>query len=373
MITQYSGRAVHGGIMTTASDQPGPAVFRLAARLRELREREFAKLTQTDLGHAFGDADGPLSPATISMWENPASGRIVPRSRLEAYARLFCTPRSFEGGVRMLAPTELTDRERDRLEDLKNELLHLRDRAVVRTEAPASGAAQSMWHFPDGARITLVCYRLPLERRPPSADPSSLNYVRFSGLADLDTLIDIYGAIRAYNPDSQVVIMAAEDLARRDVASHLVLIGGQTWETVNRWFSRIFPIPIEAEDPADRGAIVVHDSDGREHEFKYTVVDGELVEDVGFFARGENPSAPSRTLTICGGITTRGVHGAAQCFTDWDMRERNEEYLKPRFPDNSTYCIVMRVPVLNRDSLAPDLSKSENRLFEWCDHRTEAE
>jgi Helix-turn-helix domain len=359
--------------VTTASDQPAPGAFRLAERLRELREREFAKVTQTDLGQAFGNAGGPLSPATISMWENPASGRIVPRSRLEAYARLFCTPRSFEGGVRMLAPTELTDQERDRLEELRSELLQLRDRAAPRTKAASSGEAQSMWHFPDDARITLVCYRLPSDRRPLSADPNSLNYVRFSGLADLDTLIDIYGAIRAYNPQSQVVIMAAADLTRRDVTSHLVLIGGQTWEAVNRWFSRIFPIPIEAEDPADRGAIVVHDPDGREHEFKYTVVDGELVEDVGFFARGENPSAPSRTLTICGGITTRGVHGAAQCFIDWDMRERNQQYLKPRFPDGSTYCIVMKVPVLNSDSLAPDLSKSENRLFEWCDTRTQTE
>jgi hypothetical protein len=373
LITQYSGRAVRGGIVTTASDQPAPGVSRLAERLRELREHEFAKLTQTDLGHALGDADSVLSPATISMWENPASGRVVPRSRLEAYARLFCTPRSFAGGVRVLGLSELTEQEQDRLEELRSELLRLRDRAVSRAGAPAAGEARSMWHFPDGARITLVCYRLAPERRPPSADPTSLNYVRFSGLADLDTLIDIYGAIRAYNPDSQVVIMAAEDLHRRDVASHLVLIGGQTWEAVSRWFSRIFPIPIEAEDPADRGAIVVHDPEGRELEFTYKLVDDELVEDVGYFARGENPSAPSRTLTICGGITTRGVHGAAQSFIDWDMRERNQQYLKPRFPDGSTYCIVMRVPVLNRDSLAPDLSKSENRLFEWCDTHAETE
>jgi hypothetical protein len=27
----------------------------------------------------------------------------------------------------------------------------------------------------------------------------------------------------------------------------------------------------------------------------------------------------------------------------------------------------MRVPVVNQDSLTPDLSKQENRLFEWCD------
>jgi hypothetical protein len=356
-----------------ANVQPSSEAFRLAKRLRELREREFVRLTQSDLGQALGDANDTVGPAAISMWENAASGRLAPHSRLEAYARLFCTPRSFEGGVHMLGVTELTAEEHDRFEELKGELLGLRDIAVSREEAPSAGEAQSMWHFPDGSRITLVCYRLPPERRPPSADEGNLNYVRFAGLADLDTLIDIYGAIRAYNPRSRVVITAAQDLTQRDVANHLVLIGGLTWKTVTPWFSRIFPIPIEAGDPADRGAIVVRDPDNGEHEFKYTLAGDELVEDVGFFARGENPSAPRRTLTICGGVTTRGVHGAAQCFIDWEMRERNEQYLMPRFPDGSTYCIVMRVPVINGDPLTPDLSKKENRLFEWCAPSTEAE
>jgi hypothetical protein len=259
------------------------------------------------------------------------------------------------------------------LEELRLELLSLRDSAAYREEAPSSPEAQSMWHFPDGSRITLVCSRLPPERRPPSANPGELNYVRFSDLADLDSLIEIFGAVRAYNPTSRVVITAAQDLAQRDVANHLVLIGGLTWEAVTPWFSRIFPIPIKAEDPAHRGAIVIRDPDGGEREFKYTRLDGDLIEDIGFFARGENPSAPRRTLTICGGITTRGVRGAARCFIDWEMRERNYQYLRrPQFPDGSTYCIVMRVPVVNNDPLTPDLSKKENRLFEWCDASTEA-
>jgi transcriptional regulator with XRE-family HTH domain len=356
-----------------ANVQPSPEAFRLAERLRELREREFDRLTQGRLGQALGDADGTVSPATISMWENPGSGRTPPHSRLEAYARLFCTQRSFEGGVHMLGVAELTVEERDRFDELKQELLGLRDRAVSRGEAPSSGGAQSMWHFPDGSRITLVCYRRPPDRRRPQADPGDLQYVRLADFADLDTLIDIYGAIRAYNPTSRVVIMAAEDLTQRDVANHLVLIGGLTWKSVTPWFSRIFPIPIEAGDPADRGAIVVRDPDGGEHEFKYTLDgDQQLIEDVGFFARGENPSAPRRTLTICGGITTRGVRGAARCFIDWEMRERNEQYLMPRFPPGSTYCIVMKVPVVNKDPMTPDLSKEDNRLFEWCDASTVA-
>ena len=43
-----------------------------------------------------------------------------------------------------------------------------------------------------------------------------------------------------------------------------------------------------------------------------------------------------------------------------------------RFPDGSAYCIVMRVPIMNKDPLTPDLSKKENRLFEWSDVNTKA-
>jgi hypothetical protein len=354
-----------------AAPQPAPEAFRLADRLRELRERAFVRLTQSQLGQAFGTPDDPLSPAAISMWENPASGRLPPASRLEAYALLFCTPRSFEGGVHMLSVSELTREELDRRAELRRELLDLRDRAESHQGAPSSVRTESMWHFPDGSRITLVLNRLPDDLRPRHADRGHENYVRFAGLGDLDSLIDIYGAIRAYNPISRVTIMAAEDLRQRDIANHLVVIGGKAWSTVIPWFSRIFRLPIKPEDPGDRGAIVVKDPGGAEREFKCTLVNGELVEDVGFYIRGENPAAPLRTLSIIGGITTRGVHGAARCFIDPEMRGRNEDYLYPRFPEGSTYCIVMRVPVVNKDPLTPDLSIAENRLFEWSDPSAE--
>jgi Helix-turn-helix domain len=349
-----------------AQAQPNPEAFRLAERLRNLREGEFGRLTQGDLGRALGGTK-PLSPATISMWETPGSGRIPPPDRLEAYALLFCTPRSFEGELHMLGLSELTADEHARFEELKNELLELRDSVLLGGVQSAADAPQSMWHFPDGARITVVTSKIDAERRPQHANREHLDFVEAAGWQDLDTLIDIYGAIRADNPRSQVVITAAEDLTQRDVANHLVLIGGQAWGKATRWFSRIFPLPIDPGDPGARKAIVVHDPAHGEREFTYTVDGDELVEDVGFFARGANPSAPRRTLTICSGITTRGVRGVARCFIDREMRENNERYLTPRFPDGATYCIVMRVPVVNGDPLTPDLSKEENRLFEWCD------
>lgn len=362
--------------MTTSSDQPGPGA--VADRLRDLRENAPVQLTQSALGQAFGDAENAVSTSAVSTWENPGSGRLVPVSRLDAYARLFCTPRSFEGQPHLLELNELTDDEHKRYLELKKELLSLRAVAVGQ-HGGSLGGAQSMWHFPDGAQITLVCSRLEPDRRPLSSDPDYLNYVRWSDLADLDALIEIYGAVRAYNPpDTPVVIMAAQDLRQRDVANHLVLIGGMIWSTVEPWFSRIFPLPIQFRDPGlgQRDTIVVRDRDdpgAAEQEFECKLDEnGGLVEDVGVFCRGQNPQASRRTVTICGGITTRGVRGAARCFIDPGMRERNEQYVT-RFPEGSTYGVVMKVPVINRDPATPDLSKKENRLFEWCGAEAKAE
>ena len=153
--------------MTTSIDQPGLGAIRLAARLRDLREGAPLSLTQADLGQALGGAKGTVGPAAVSSWENAQSGRLVPAFRLDAYARLFCTPRSFEGGVRLFEEADLTADEHSAFVKLKEELVGLRDMAVGPQRRPL-GVARSMWHFPDGARITLVCSGLPDDRRPAS-------------------------------------------------------------------------------------------------------------------------------------------------------------------------------------------------------------
>lgn len=303
-------------------------------------------------------------------WERVASREAV-RTRSEA-TQWTHGPKTSAGGVPPQSGLTATGVE-GKLRTQQGAAERPMSEDAVRYDVAELRQRESMWHFPDGSPITLVSYRLPRDERPPSADPDNPNYSRYAGLADLDTLIDIHGAVRAHNPASRVAITAAQDLTQPDVATHLVLIGGLTWEAVTPWFSRIFSIPIEPGDPFDRRAIVVRDPDAGEREFTYTVIGDEIIEDVGFFASGQNPSAPRRTLTICGGITTRGVRGAALSFIDPEMRELNEQYLMSWLPASATtYCLVMRVPILNRDPLASDLSKKENRLFEWCDTSTES-
>lgn len=65
------------------------------------------------------------------------------------------------------------------------------------------------------------------------------------------------------------------------------------------------------------------------------------------------------------GITSRGVHGAALCFTDSHVRLANEQYLQDAFGNADAFCILMRVKVQNNIALPPNLWRENVRLYEW--------
>jgi hypothetical protein len=94
----------------------------------------------------------------------------------------------------------------------------------------------------------------------------------------------------------------------------------------------------------------------------------ELIADVRCLARLRNPFQRSRTLTICNGIHSRGVFGAVRCLTDARVREANEKYLAERFP-NEEFAILLRVPVVENQTLSPDLQDPSARLYEWSPNR----
>ena len=195
-----------GGQMVAGSDHASIPARRLAERLRDLREREFRPLTQRVLGKALGGSD-PLSIATVSLWENPSSERLPPPQRLRAYARLFCSSRSFASATpRLLRDDELTDAEREREIELYEELLDLRERAQS-TDAATAPSEQfaieyqgSLWRFPDESAISIVCSDAPRAERPAYADQAHLNYSRYARHADLDALIEVYGQVKSRQP-----------------------------------------------------------------------------------------------------------------------------------------------------------------------------
>jgi hypothetical protein len=347
-------------------DREAPsAASRLAERLRFLRQAVPSGLTQEALAHALGGRK-QVGGSTISSWET--ASRIPPPDRLTAYAKLFCTERSFAGGDARLLD-DLNDEELREFQTLESELLGLRDAALAGDGPNRLGAVEPdrVWRFtdPDPVPVTLVVADVDVKNRPAHADPGDRNYVRAASFADLDALLDLFGHIRAENPDTLVRIRAVRDFIPEDMVGHLVVIGGVALNRVTEHLSERIQLPVE-QDPS-REDIFVKRSDQEVFE---PIFDGTLTEDVGLFARAPNPQSPGHTLTMCNGVTTRGVRGAVQCFTDPDriLRQRNEDYIAQRISGNSSYGLLMRVKVfLNGESLAPDLTLDETRLYEWWD------
>lgn len=356
--------------MVAGSDHASIPARRLAERLRNLREREFRPLTQRVLGKALGGSE-PLSIATVSLWENPSSERLPPPQRLKAYARLFCSSRSFASATpHLLRDDELTDVERERETELYEELLNLRERAHS-TDAATASSEQfaieyqgSLWRFPDESAISIVCSDAPRADRPAYADQDHLNYSRYARHADLDALIEVYGQVRADNPGNWIRILSPRSLAHDFALNHLVIIGGAAVVDAAPWFTQGVPLPAVHESGDTH--IFTYEVDGELREFTSTRDDdGNMTHDVGFIARAPHNIVPGRIVTVLGGITSRGVHGAALAFSDPHLRDTNLRYLTDTFSDSDTFCILMRIPVRNDAALPPNLSNDDVRLYEW--------
>ncbi len=350
--------------MVAENDQPSIPARRLAERLRDLREQE--RLTQKQLARLLGGS-GPLSIATISLWEKPGSDRLPPAQRLAAYARLFCTSRSFDGAPpRLLSSGELSEQERQRERELYDELVALRERAQsTNVSAVAEEQRSAIWHFPDLIAVTIVCSDAV---EPPSyAQASHLNYSRYARYADLDTLIEVFGQVKADNPARMVRILPAGRLIQDFALNHLIIIGGAASDAASL-FAQDIPLPIPEKIPG---------TDPVTHLFKCSVEDearefrssrnyeGALIQDIGLIARGPHPIIPGGTVTLLSGITSRGVDGAALCFIDSHVRDTNERYLEKAFGNVESFCILMNIPVQNDVALPPNLWRENTCLYEW--------
>jgi transcriptional regulator with XRE-family HTH domain len=351
--------------MVAENDQPSIPARRLAERLRALREQQ--RLTQKQVARVVGDPE-PLSIATVSLWENPGSDRLPPPHRLEAYARLFCTKRSFDGSrLRLLGPDELTEQERERERELYDELVELRERAVQSTAVPApvKGPRSALWHFQDPIAVSIVCS--DAVDPPAYSDPSHLNYIRSARYADLDALVEVYAQVKADNPTRMIRILPTARLVQDFALNHLIIIGGAASDAASL-FAQEIPVPAAEE---------IRGTDPVTHLFRCTVGDearefmssrddeGNLVQDVGLIARGPHPIIPGATVTLLSGITSRGVHGAALCFIDSHVRDTNERYLQNAFGNVDSFCILMNIPVHYNIALPPNLWRENTRLYEW--------
>lgn len=333
-----------------------------------MRERQWpdVRITQEALAKALGG----VAAATVSSWESPTGPKVPPRDRMLLYARFFATRRSVaEPEPRLLPLESLTEEEQEAYGALEAELLRLREAARKPFSVEAVTARRS-WHFADSGPATLVCAQLPKVETASLADPADPNYTELLSFADLDALVELHGHIRAENPTMDVFYKAAPNVVPDDLSGHVILLGGIAWNDITRRLSAMTPLPVrQVADPSvETGEIFVATADGKEATFLPVWADTDntsLVEDVGFLARVPNPLNSGRTLTICNGIHSRGVLGAVRSLTDARLRDTNERYISANFSNTDSFAILMRVPVIEGQTMTPDFSISGRVLYQW--------
>ena len=159
--------------------------------------------------------------------------------------------------------------------------------------------------------------------------------------------------------------MSSDELVQDFALNHLAIIGGAAAAETAQYFGVDIPLPVAEPIPGTDTHLFRCTVGDDVREFTSTRVDGVLADDVGLIARGPHPYAPGRTVTLLSGVTSRGVHGAALCFTDPHVRRANEKYLGDNFGNADAFCILMRVPVKENIALPPYLSREDAVLYAW--------
>lgn len=318
------------------------------------------------LGEALG-----VSPALISSWESESA--VPPAHRLEAYATFFATERSVERTPYRLV-VDLTDDERTRQQDLFAELVRLSEQ--VPDDEPSeveSPFGDTLWRYPRGEDITIVCSELPEERLAKAlyTNPDNPDYVELYRYADLDALLELFGHIRAANPLAHVHIRVAADLGPDEYATHLVLLGGVDWNQVTAELLTEIELPVRQiarPEDSDPGGFEVGEAEQTQ---RFTPVLQKLGnhqvlrEDVAHFYRATNPFNAKRTVTICNGAYQRGTLGVVRALTDERFRDRNDQYIRTRFAGTDSFSLISRVRVVNGVVITPDWTDPDYRLHEW--------
>jgi len=364
-----------------------PEAVSLASKLRDLRKSQ--RLTQAQLARALSE-DTAVSVAAISSWESLSNPKLPPAKRLRSYALFFAQTRPTDSTPHLAREKDLTTADQERFELLHQELVGLRDSARGVT---GSSIGRSIWTFESGP-ITIICPEVPADGRSPLAKEENPNYTRAYRYADLDALLELWGHIRASNPELQVAYRLTDEVVPDDLTGHLVVLGGIAWNPTAVVLQRVLddlPVQQVAVPDLENGEIFrLNEPSGREFrpqwedraDSDHEAIDPEqlkaeqtedawgdgrrrdLVEDVALLARMRNPFNHHRSVTICNGVYSRGVLGAIRALTDGAVRERNEAYIADRFPSGS-FALLMQVPVVNGDAISPDLEIPGYRLYEW--------
>jgi hypothetical protein len=302
--------------------------------------------------------------ALRDLRESTWPGRELTQAQLaKAFSSEGRVARSLEGEPHLISEDQLTKVDLDRFRDLESKLLALL--------YPENRKTRRSFQF-DAGPVIVICPTAPPDVQGPLADEQDPNFIKMRQYGDIDALIELYGHLRAENPNLEIFHRTTTAVVADDFSSHVVLLGGIGWNKVTARFQRATSQANIEQAPVghlEGGDIFKVQAPGGPQSFYSEYEDlgdgKELIADVGYIARLRNPFQHSRTLTICNGIHSRGVFGAVRCLTDTRVRAGNEKYLAERFP-NGEFAILLRIPVVENQTLSPDLQDPSARLYEWA-------
>ena len=100
--------------------------------------------------------------------------------------------------------------------------------------------------FKDAGSIVIICPMAPRDAVGPLAAEGHINYTRLLDYADLDALIELFGHVRALNPERAVLHRLSSDVHQAELQNHMVLLGGIGWNrTTSRILAQVKKLPIE--------------------------------------------------------------------------------------------------------------------------------
>jgi hypothetical protein len=351
----------------------------LATELRRLRRDGLPgiQVTQAQLATALG-----VTGATVSSWESQKNPVVMPPERIEEVATFYCSTRSMaDDSPRLLAVADLTTAERERRSQVLATLRGLRDQATAELD-PTGGPIEPVsrilrggpWHFSKQRPVTIACAPLSKKIREgiEHADPTSPDYSMLHTLGDPDALLELYGHIRAVNPENPVYVRDAQNLRPEDYTENLVLLGGVDENALLRKMMRLLqgiPVHQAGRDDDSIGGFQATQPDGTVAVFRPVAEPNSeqiiVEEDVAHFFRGPNPYNQARTVTICNGQFARGTYGVVRALTDPKFRDRNAAYLATRFGSSSSFSILCRVSMDGYAVHTPDWTAPGTVLHEW--------
>jgi hypothetical protein len=320
----------------------------LASRLRALRETGFdVKLTQDQLAAALG-AGKPLSSAAISTWENSEIDKWPSPARIVQYALIFSTPQSLVTAPHVPQEANLDKPARMRFQQLRAELLRLRESAEREAKrersTPRQVEGQQLWHHDRMDKVFVVAPELPPGERMSYADERSVNYIRLARYGDLDAFFEMFVALTR---------MGYGNLSHRSArepgigtARNLVLIGGPTGNPLTRTFMHLLEVPI-AQHRAPGSDVGYFTASDTTSVLPSVLNDSQVIEDIGLFVRATNPTNPETDVTICSGIYTYGVLGAVHLFTNPRLAGDNVAAIQDRLGQARAFAVLFRVKVID--------------------------